>query len=87
MSARPPGGPRTVRGGGEFRSRAIALRSRRTCRGISVLQVNGEPTPAHRRPAHALLDALREQAGLDRHEEGCDQGACGACTVLSTAGA
>ncbi|MBM6404171.1 2Fe-2S iron-sulfur cluster binding domain-containing protein [Phycicoccus sp. CSK15P-2] len=47
-----------------------------------TLTVNGRRTTASLEPRTSLLDALREQAGLTGTKKGCDQGACGACTVL-----
>ncbi|MBN8871860.1 MAG: (2Fe-2S)-binding protein [Rhodospirillales bacterium] len=46
-----------------------------------VLQVNGSPLPLTVEPRTSLLDALREQAGLNGTKKGCDRGSCGACTV------
>lgn len=47
------------------------------------LTVNGEVRELRLEPRVSLLDALREFAGLTGTKKGCDQGACGACTVLA----
>jgi xanthine dehydrogenase YagT iron-sulfur-binding subunit len=51
--------------------------------GIDLtLQVNGCKRDLHPDSRTTLLDALREHLGLTGTKKGCDQGACGACTVL-----
>jgi xanthine dehydrogenase YagT iron-sulfur-binding subunit len=45
--------------------------------------INGDPFDAEIDPRTSLLDLLREQAGLHGPKMGCNQGACGACTVLA----
>ncbi|MGB7922665.1 MAG: 2Fe-2S iron-sulfur cluster-binding protein [Pyrinomonadaceae bacterium] len=47
-----------------------------------VLQINGLRHELQLEPRVSLLDALREYAGLTGTKKGCNQGACGACTVL-----
>jgi xanthine dehydrogenase YagT iron-sulfur-binding subunit len=44
--------------------------------------VNGTPHLLRMDPRVTLLDALRDTLGLTGTKKGCDQGACGACTVL-----
>jgi xanthine dehydrogenase YagT iron-sulfur-binding subunit len=46
------------------------------------LVVNGVPTTLEIEPRVSLLDALREHLHLTGTKKGCNQGACGACTVL-----
>nr|WP_246258496.1 (2Fe-2S)-binding protein [Amycolatopsis anabasis] len=47
-----------------------------------TLRVNGRDFAIAVEPRVTLLDALRERLGLTGTKKGCDQGACGACTVL-----
>jgi xanthine dehydrogenase YagT iron-sulfur-binding subunit len=44
--------------------------------------VNGSPAAAPDDPRVSLLDFVREHLQLTGTKKGCDQGACGACTVL-----
>ena len=46
------------------------------------LRVNGIEHELQLDPRVSLLDTLREHIGLTGTKKGCDQGACGACTVL-----
>lgn len=45
--------------------------------------VNGDAVVAPEDPRVSLLDLLREQLDLPGTKKGCNQGACGACTVLA----
>jgi carbon-monoxide dehydrogenase small subunit len=50
---------------------------------ISVrFAVNGKPCDVRVRPDSFLLDVLREDLGQSDVKEACDEGECGACTVL-----
>ena len=47
------------------------------------LEINGSDYQLELDPRTSLLDALREHLGITGPKKGCNQGACGACTVLA----
>ena len=49
---------------------------------MSNLCINGADYSLEFESRESLLDLLREHLGLTGTKKGCDQGACGACTVL-----
>jgi xanthine dehydrogenase YagT iron-sulfur-binding subunit len=46
------------------------------------LTINGEARELEPDPRQSLLDVLRETLDLTGTKKGCNQGACGACTIL-----
>jgi xanthine dehydrogenase YagT iron-sulfur-binding subunit len=46
------------------------------------LTINGEARQLELDPRQSLLDVLRETLDLTGTKKGCNQGACGACTIL-----
>jgi len=53
---------------------------RMTGRAVTLI-VNGSGCTVELDPRENLLDVLRERLALTGTKKGCDQGACGACTV------
>jgi xanthine dehydrogenase YagT iron-sulfur-binding subunit len=47
-----------------------------------TLTINGTRHAMSIEPRVTLLDAIRDRAGLTGTKKGCDQGTCGACTVM-----
>jgi carbon-monoxide dehydrogenase small subunit len=49
---------------------------------IARLVLNGRPREVETRPGRTLLELLRDTLGVFDVKEGCNEGVCGACTVL-----
>ncbi|QFU07735.1 Carbon monoxide dehydrogenase small chain [Rhodobacteraceae bacterium THAF1] len=49
-----------------------------------TFRLNGDPVEANVAPTTTLLDWLREVRGLTGTKEGCNEGDCGACSVMVT---
>lgn len=56
--------------------------SESTARHEIAVQINGEVVEAQVESRLLLTDFLRERVGLTGTHVGCEQGSCGACTVL-----
>jgi aerobic-type carbon monoxide dehydrogenase small subunit (CoxS/CutS family) len=67
-----------LRGKGDLVPNKSALSEKRLVRFI----VNGHAQEIHVEPRRTLLDALRKDLGFTGTKKGCDEGTCGACTVL-----
>jgi len=68
---------------GEAARKDAAAKSEADPNAIPVsLEVNGKLYKLKLDPRTTLLDALREHLDITGPKKGCDQGACGACTVL-----
>jgi aerobic-type carbon monoxide dehydrogenase small subunit (CoxS/CutS family) len=63
-------------------SRGGRIRARGPEKVSIKLRVNGEEYELYVEPRRTLLDALRKDLGLTGTKKGCDEGTCGACTVL-----
>jgi len=60
----------------------VGLKFRGPGRVPVTLNVNGQVVEVCIGPRRTLLSVLREELGLTGAKEGCDEGNCGACTVI-----
>ena len=51
-------------------------------KSLVTLKVNGQEHRIFVEPRRTLLDAIRKDLGFTGTKKGCDEGTCGACTVL-----
>ncbi|MGW3426055.1 (2Fe-2S)-binding protein [Streptomyces phaeochromogenes] len=65
-----------------YASASVSTPTPADLRSTVRLTVNGEQRTAQVDNRTSLLDLLREHLDLPGTKKGCDQGACGACTVL-----
>ena len=56
--------------------------SDKTSKVLMRMKVNGKPVQINVNPTWTLLKVLREELKLTGTKKGCEQGDCGACTIL-----
>jgi xanthine dehydrogenase YagT iron-sulfur-binding subunit len=76
------GGVATLAAASEVATQPISERPPTASTGRVRLVVNGKQHELDLDPRRSLLDVLRETLDLTGTKKGCNQGACGACTVL-----
>ena len=73
----------TLTGSGEVRAQGgQAMSTTGSAMSTTTMLVNGHQVSATHEARVSLLDLLREQLHLTGTKKGCNEGACGACTVL-----
>jgi aerobic-type carbon monoxide dehydrogenase small subunit (CoxS/CutS family) len=64
------------------RAKKLKIAVRGPSKTAIKLIVNGETHEVIVEPRRTLLDALRKDSGMTGTKKACDEGTCGACTVL-----